>query len=468
MLDGSPVEIDSASLDDLAEGFQGNLVTPASPDYDEVRSIWNAMIDRRPGLIARCSSPEDVAAAVRLAADHDLLVSVRGGGHNIAGNAVCEGGLMIDLSLMREVEVDAASKTARVAPGATLGDVDTATLAHGLALPVGINSTTGIAGLTLGGGFGWLCRKWGLTIDSLRSADVVLASGERAHASAESHPDLFWALRGGGGNFGIVTSFEFDLHPAGPDLLSGLIVHPLAHAREALAHYREIAAGLPEDVAVWVVARKAPPLPFLPEEVHGTEVVIFAIVCAGDPEAGRKALAPLVEWGEPIAVALAEQPFVAFQQAFDPLLTPGVRNYWKSHNFNELEDGLMDTVVDFASRLPSDESEIFILHAGGASARVAPEATAYWHRDACFVMNVHTRWTDAAEDETAIAWAREFFEASSAFATGGVYVNFMPEDETGRVEAAYGGNFERLAAIKATYDPGNRFRMNQNIAPAVE
>jgi FAD/FMN-containing dehydrogenase len=467
-LDGTPVEIDSRSLGALAEAFEGTLVSANSPDYDEVRAVWNAMIDRRPGLIARCTGPRDVAATMRLAADHDLLVSVRGAGHNIAGNAVCEGGLMIDLSLMREVSVDPEQKTARVAPGATLGDVDAATLAHGLALPMGINSTTGIAGLTLGGGFGWISRRWGLTIDSLRSAEIVLASGAAVHASSESHPDLFWALRGGGGNFGIVTSFEFDLHPVGPNLLSGLIVHPFAQAREALAHYREVAAGLPDDVAAWMVTRKAPPLPFLPEEVHGTEVVIFAVVCSGDAEAGRQALAPLVEWGEPIGVALGEQPFVAFQAAFDPLLTPGARNYWKSHNFNELPDGLVAAVVDFAGRLPSAESEIFIAQVGGAASRVAPDATAYWHRDARFVMNVHTRWTDPADDELAIAWAREFFEASSAFATGGVYVNFMPEDETARVGAAYGGNFERLAAVKATYDPGNRFRVNQNIPPAVE
>ncbi len=449
----------------LSAVFEGELLTAESAAYDERRAVWNAMIDRRPGMIARSASADDVVEAVKFGRGNGLLVSVRGAGHNIAGNAVCEAGLMIDLSAMNSVEVDPARRTARVGPGATLGDVDAATQAHGLAVPVGINSTTGIAGLTLGGGFGWLSRKHGLTIDSLISADVVTANGERVRASAGENADLFWGIRGGGGNFGIVTSFEFGLQPVGPEVLSGLIVHPFRDAPDVLRRYREFAAGAPEELAAWVVLRKAPPLPFLPQEVHGTEILVIAALYVGGLADGERAMEGLRSIGNPIADVIAPQKFVDFQQAFDPLLTPGSRNYWKSHDFTELSDGAIDVVVEYAGKLPTPQCEIFIAHLGGAVGHVPADATAYTHRDAEFVLNVHTRWEDPGQDAMCVSWARDFFDRTAPFATGGVYVNFMPEDEVGRVTAAYGSNYERLVELTRTYHPENFFRLTQNIQP---
>ncbi|WP_425311763.1 FAD-binding oxidoreductase [Microvirga massiliensis] len=445
--------------------LRGSFCLPDEAGYDEARTIWNAMIDRRPAAVVRCRGASDVMRAVRFARDNSLLVAVRGGGHNIAGNAVCEDGLLIDLSPMRSVRIDPKSRTARVEPGVTLGEFDREAQAFGLATPLGINSTTGVAGLTLGGGFGWLSRKLGFTVDNLIAADVVTADGALVQTSAVEEPDLFWAIRGGGGNFGIVTSFEFKLHAVGPDLVSGLIVHPFGNARDLLAGYRDAAAAAPDELTVWAVLRKAPPLPFLPAEVHGKEILVFAVCYAGEPANADKALAPLRALGEPIADVIGVQPYVAWQTAFDPLLTPGAFNYWKSHNFTALSDGLLDTLVAYVGTLPTEECEIFIGQVGGASNRIDAAATAYPHRDANFVMNVHTRWRERGDERAAIKWARDFFEATAPYATGGVYVNFMPEDETERVTGAYGSNYARLSALKAKYDPGNLFRLNQNVLP---
>lgn len=460
------ITLEKEAVEKLRERLQGELLAPDHPAYDEARAVWNGMIDRRPGLIARCAGADDVLAAIRFARENGLEVAVRGGGHHIAGNSVCDGGFMIDLSPMKTVEVQPREQTARVGPGATLAEVDGATQAHGLATPLGINSTTGIAGLTLGGGFGWLSRVHGLTIDNLAAADVITADGERLRASDEENPDLFWALRGGGGNFGVVTSFEYRLHQVGPEVLSGLIVHPFDEARSVLDRYREFATHAPDEVNPWFVLRKAPPLPFLPEEVHGQMILIVPVFVAGDMEAGKELVAPLRAVGEPIADVVGPHPYTGWQQAFDPLLTPGARNYWKSHNFASLEDAALDTIVDYAGRLPSNQSEIFVGRLGGQVNRVPADGTAYPHRDAEYVMNVHTRWEDPAEDDRCAAWAREFFDRMGAFATGGVYVNFMPADETERVKAAFGSNYDRLATLKKRYDPHNFFHLNQNIAPA--
>ena len=412
--DGGTICLNGKALKTFANSLRGEVVTAQSADYNEVRSIWNAMIDRRPGLIARCLGADDVVSAVNLAREHRLLFSVRGAGHNIAGNALCDDGLLIDLSLMKSVQVDEEKRTARVDPGSTLGDLDRETQAFALATPVGINSTTGVAGLTLGGGFGWLSRKHGLTIDNLLSAEVVTASGEQLTVSESSHPDLFWGIRGGGGNFGIVTSFEYRLHPVGPDVFSGLIVHPGSNATEVLNYYRQFTAAAPEELTVWVVLRKAPPLPFLPENIHGTDVVVLASLYAGDVSKGEKLLEPLRRFGSPVGEAMFPHKFTDWQAAFDPLLTPGARNYWKSHNIRELSDGLIGTTLDFAGRLPTDQTEIFIAQMGGATNRVPADATAYTGRDAEFIMNVHTRWDNPGDDDRCVAWAREFFDASTS------------------------------------------------------
>lgn len=463
-LSGEMKTLSEATIEAFSGGIRGPLMKPDDTGYEDARQIWNAMIDRRPGMIVQCSGTADVMAAVKFAREHQLLVSVRGAGHNIAGKSLYDGALLIDLSAMNSVQVDPDARIAVAGPGATLGDLDHETQAYGLAVPVGINSTTGVGGLTLGGGFGWLSRKYGLTVDNLLAAEVVTAEGERIRCDANSHGDMFWATCGGGGNFGIVTSFEFRLHPVGPEVMSGPAVFPFDQATSVLKAYRDFCADCPDELTVWAVIRDAPPLPFLDPDVHGSRVLIIVALYNGDMTEGEKALAPLRQLGSPIADGFAPHPFVGFQQAFDPLLTPGVRNYWKSHNFTGLTDELIDMLVDYGSRLPSPDSEIFIAQMGGATNRVDSSATAYPHRDAEFVMNVHTRWDKPDQDQTCIDWARDFYDATLPLATGGVYVNFISEGED-RIEGAYGANYERLTKVKGKYDPDNFFRVNQNIKP---
>jgi FAD/FMN-containing dehydrogenase len=470
-VNSKPADAKSSTIDPEAIGklrgqIRGSVILPDDANYHTVRSIWNGMIDRKPALIIVATGAADVILAVNFAREHNTLLAIRGGGHNIAGNAVCDGGVMLDLSAMKSVRVDPHARTARVEPGVTLGEFDREAQAFGLTTPTGINSTTGIAGLTLGGGFGWLSRKYGITADNLISADVVTADGKLLHASAHENADLFWALRGGGGNFGVVTSFEFRLHPVGPMVLAGLIVHPLANAKSVLQGFREIMAKAPAELACWFVSRKAPPLPFLSPEVHGTEVLVLAMCYCGDLDAGQAAVAPLRALGSPLADVVGPMPYAGWQTAFDPLLAPGARNYWKSHSFTTLSDEAIDVFVDYLGRLPGAECEVFCAHLGGAINQVPATATAYPHRDVNFILNVHTRWRDVAEDEKCIAWARGLFKDMEPHATGGVYVNFMPEDEEKRVsQGAYGANYARLAALKHKYDPTNLFRLNQNILP---
>jgi FAD/FMN-containing dehydrogenase len=450
-------------LDRFRTSIKGKVVRPEDPDFDEVRKIWNAMIDRRPAAIVQCADASDVQRAIAFAGENKLDLTIRGAGHNIAGNAVCDNGLMIDLSTLRKVTVDAGRRRAVVDPGATLGDFDAAAQAHGLATPVGINSTTGIAGLTLGGGFGWLTRLHGMTIDHLLSAEVVTADGQKRDASEKENSDLFWAIRGGGGNFGVVTKFEFGLQPVGPEILAGLLVFPFEQARQVLSSYREFMKSAPEELNVWVVMRKAPPLPFLPEAVHGKEVVVFAVFYVGDLAAGQKLVDRLRGFGNLHGEHLGPAPYTNWQQALDPLLTPGARNYWKSHNFTELSDGAFNTMIEYAGKLPSPQCEVILACIAGAANRVPPDATAYRHRDAKFIMNVHGRWESPTEDQKCIAWSRELFKATTPFASAGAYVNFMTEEEGERVAAVYGANYQRLMEIKRKYDPHNLFHFNQNI-----
>ena len=460
------VAVGDEAITALRANLRGSLLLPDDAGYDVARTLWNSMIDRRPAAIVRAAGAADVMQAVNFARQHKLLLAVRGGGHNIAGNAACDGGLMIDLSAMKSVRVDPAAKLARVEPGALLADFDRETQAFGLSTPTGINSTTGMAGLTLGGGFGWQSRKRGLTIDNLNAVDVVLASGEFVQASATQHADLFWAVRGGGGNFGVVTSFEYRLHALGPEVYAGLIVYPLEQARQVFDGYRKFTAAAGDEMTVWLVLRKAPPLPFLPAQVHGTPVVVVALCWIGETARGDDVTRPLRELGTPAGTMVGPMPFAAWQSAFDPLLTPGARNYWKSHDFKALGGDVERILCDAITRLPSDECEAFVGHLGAQVNRVGAADTAYPHRDVEFVVNLHTRWREAADDRKCIDWARGLFDALAPHATGGVYVNFMPEDETQRVAAgAYGANHARLAALKAKYDPSNLFRLNQNIAP---
>ncbi|MDH3286273.1 MAG: FAD-binding oxidoreductase [Betaproteobacteria bacterium] len=457
----------SKTIEQFRSAIRGQVIVPGDAEYEQARKIWNSTIDRKPAIIARCLGNADVVAAISLAREQELPLAVRGGGHNIAGNAVCDDGLVVDLSLMRSVRVDPDARLARVEPGALLGDVDQECQAYGLATPLGINSTTGIAGLTLGGGFGWLSRKHGMTVDNLVSVEVITADGQRVVASDKKNPELFWAVRGGGGNFGVVTMFEFQLHRVGPEILSGLIVFPMEQAKSVLEQYREFIKTMPEDLNVWVVLRNAPPLPFLPESVHGKGVIVLAIVYLGDADVGRRAVEPLRGFGKAYGEHIGPAPYAAWQQAFDPLLGPGARNYWKSHNLAVIKDETIDAALRCAGTLPTGECEIFIGLLGGAASRVPVDAMAYGARDAEMVMNIHARWQTMSDDKRCIGWAREAFEAVGRHATGSVYVNFLTAEEGARVGAAYGANHARLVEIKNRYDPTNRFRLNQNIRPSI-
>jgi FAD/FMN-containing dehydrogenase len=462
-LQGSHGRVIDLARSDL-DGFRGQVLAPNDEGYDAARSIWNTMIDRRPGLILRCTGTADVIVAVRFASEHDLLVSVRGGGHNIAGSALCDGGVMIDLSPMRAAQVWPGERRAAVQGGALLGDLDHETQAFGLAVPTGINSTTGVAGLALGAGFGWLSRAFGHAADNMLAADVVTADGALRHVSEAAEPDLFWALRGGGGNFGVVTNFEFRCHPVGPSFLSGPVLHRLEDARDVLREYRVLARELPDEATCWTVLRLAPPLPFLDPKHHGRPVLILVMTYAGEIAAGEAALARLRAIGTPLADGVSPHPYARWQAAFDGLLGPGARNYWKSHDLTDFTDEAIELMVRAAEALPDEECEIFTAQLGGAAGRISSDAIAFPHRTHQYTVNMHGRWRDPAKDEACIAWVRTLFAAMAPHATGSVYSNFVPEAES-RTIGPYGANLPRLEAIKKRFDPENRFRTNVNIAP---
>lgn len=462
--EGLLVNISSSSLKDLRSNIHGKVITPQDNEYESARLVWNGMIDRNPAFIVQCSGTADVIKAVHFAKEHNLLISVRGAGHNIAGRSLEDQVFLIDLSKLRYVHVNPEEETAIVSPGATLADVDQETQIYGLALPTGINSTTGIAGLVLGGGFGWLSRKYGMTVDSLISAEVITVNGDRVVCSKDKHPELFWAIRGGGGNFGIVTSFKFKLHKVGPVVFSGPVVFDIKDAKEVLHRYREFCKNASDEVTVWAVIRHCPPFPFVDESFKGKPVLILVGIYNGSLKEGKKNLSKLKEMGRSIGDDLGPHLFTDFQKTFDPLLVPGARNYWKTNNFIELDDQLIDILLEFISRkLPSLETEIFFGQMGGETNRVAKDATAYPHRDVEFIMNVHTRWEDKSNDKFCISWARDFFEATKPFATGGAYVNFVSEGDD-NLEGAYSGNIKKLIAVKAKYDPKNVLRSNLNIS----
>ncbi|MFP9061768.1 FAD-binding oxidoreductase [Natrialbaceae archaeon A-chndr2] len=457
--------VDDRDYESLTQKIHGEVLRPDDEGYNEAREVWNAMIDRHPAVIAQCAGVADVIQAVEFARDYDLSLAVKGAGHNVAGNAVCDDGLVIDLSPMSSVRVDPVARTVRVGPGATLADIDHETQAFGLATPMGFVSETGISGLTLGGGFGWLSRKYGMTIDNLRSVDLITADGELIHASEDENPDLFWGLRGGGGNFGIVTSFEFDLHEVGPEILAGLIVYPAADAKAVARHWRDFVADAPDDLSVWVLAGTAPPFPFIPEEYHGSTILAVVPVYTDNVDEGMALVKPLREFGEPVADNVAPRPYAAWQQYFDPANTSGARNYWKSLNFDHFSDDVIDTFLEYGRNLPTADSKIGVAHLGGAASRVPGDSTAYPHRDAEFVVNITPRWTEPARDDQCIGWAREAHTALTEHSTAGTYVNFITE-ETGEEQFAYRENYDRLVELKNEYDPTNLFSLNQNVKPS--
>lgn len=457
--------LETPSIDTLKAAVRGDIVLPESDNFDEVRAVWNDMINRRPSIIVRCTGVADVKACLAFAKEAGLQICIRGAGHNIAGNAIADNRLMIDLSAMRAVSVDPDTKTVTAAPGATLGDIDHETKEFGLAVPTGINSTTGISGLALGGGLGWLTRKYGMTSDSLLEVQLVTATGEVVTASKTENSDLFWALRGGGGNFGVVTRWKFQAYPVSM-VFAGLVVFPAEERKSVLQQYREYVNTLPVSSNVWVVLRKAPPLPFLPESSHGKDVLVLAMFHDGDEADGNAIADTLKSFGNPIGTHYGMMPFAMWQQAFDPLLEPGARNYWKSHNMTELSDPFFDTMIEYASAAPHPETELFIGYLAGRSNEIDPTDTAYAHRHTKFVVNMHGRWRDPDDDEFCIQWARDLFGATKQYAASGVYINFLTEDETDRIKDGFGPNYDRLVEIKSKYDPDNCFNLNQNIKPA--
>ena len=453
---------------DLKGSTRGEVLLPGDNGYEQARTVWNGMIDRHPAVIIRCQGAGDVIKAVRFARQHGLVVSVKGGGHNVAGNAVNDNGMMIDLSKMRGVRVDPVNRRARVEPGATWREFDREAQAFGLATTGGLVSSTGVAGFTLGGGIGWLVRKHGLAFDNLISVDLITAEGELVTANLEENRDLFWGVRGGGGNFGIVSSFEFKLHPVGPTVLGGLVLHQASEARKLMEFFRDFSETAPVELTMVMAFLTAPPLPFIPSELVGTHMIGVAVCYSGPLDEGERILAPLKKYGIPVADVIEPMPYVFMQSSLDETAPAGMRNYWKTAYLKELDDGTISTLLEFWERIPSPLSAIHIHQLGGMLRKVDEGSTAYSNRDAKYVMNIVCGWEDPSEDEKNINWTRDFFNAMQKYSTGAAYLNFLGEEGQDRVRAAYGeGKYRKLAELKKKYDPTNFFHMNQNIKPAL-
>jgi hypothetical protein len=448
--------IDSGVIEDFSKGVAGSVVLPTDPNYESARKIWNASIVKHPGMIVRCSGVADVVHAVKFARTNDLLVAIRGGGHNVAGRALCDDGIVIDFSEMRGVYVDPRKRTARVQAGATLGDVDRETHLFGLAVPAGVVSKTGIAGLTLGGGVGWLVRKYGLTCDNVLSFEVATAEGKLLTASADENTDLCWALRGGGGNFGIVTSFLFQAHPV-DTVLGGLIVHARDQARDVIRHYRDFLTSAPEELTAYAALLCTP----------DGEPAVGVIPCyCGDLSEGERVIKPLREFGSPLLDAIQPMPFPMMQKLLDDAFPDGTQNYWKSTFVTELSDEVIDLIVEGANKAQSPLSAVVIEFYGGAAGRVGTSETAFAQRQSEYDIGIMAQWTDPAENNTHIGWARDLSDALSPYSSGRYLLNFLSEESPDTIKSAFGDNYSRLAEVKKKYDPENFFSLNQNIKPA--
>ena len=456
----------NAQLDTLREQTRGPVVGPQDDGYDVARTVRNAMIDKRPAVVVRPASAGDVMTAVRFAAENGLTVAVRGGAHSVPGFGTCDDGVVVDLSGMRGVRVDPVPRTARVEGGATWGDLNDATYPFGLATTGGIISTTGVGGLTLGGGIGYLARGLGLALDNLISADVVTGDGTFHLASDKSDTDLFWAIRGGGGNFGVVTSFEFRLSPV-KDIYGGPMFFELDKAADLLRFYREFIVDAPEQLGCFPAYQIAPPLPFIPEDRHGEPFIAMVACWAGDPDEGEKALQPIRDVGPRVAEMVGPMPYPALNSAFDALVPPGLHHYWKANFVKELTDDAIAAHLEHGPKLPAVNSTMHIYPINGACHRVASDSTAFAYRDATFATVIAGMWPpDEVDDDAAIAWVRDYYDATAPHSEEGGYINFMAEDDQSRIRANYKGNYDRLAATKRKYDPDNVFRHNQNILPA--
>ena len=466
-LDGREVPLTAETLEAFREGFRGQILEQGEPGYDDARKLWNGMHDKYPALIARCSGTADVVAAVNFARDQGLLLSVRGGGHNVAGNAVADGGLMIDMSLMRGVHVDAARKTARVQAGARWGDVDRETQLHGLVTPGGEISTTGVAGYTLSGGMGLLHRKWGLACDNLLSVEIVTAAGDVLTASEGEHPDLFWAVRGGGGNFGVVTSFEYRLHQLGPEVFAAAVIYLADNGEHILNKWWEFTRSSPDEVTGQIILWTVPEIPEIPANYHGQPAMFVLGMYAGPVEDGVRVLQPLREIEEPLLDLSEAAPYVMHQSGFDDFFPDGALYYWKSLTVDALSDQINRIMLRQLSERPSLETPLVLRHLGGAMGRVPEDATAYGNRSAQYNISIDGRWSDPADSETNIAWVRKCWDELYDLSGGGVYLNFagFAEDVDSLARAGHQKNYDRLRQVKRHYDPTNLFRMNINIKP---
>jgi len=452
------------TIDQLRERVRGEVITPEDEDYEEARTVYNAMIDRRPRVVVRCTSTADVMATVDFARENQLDLAIRGGGHSVPGFGTVDDGAVIDLSGMRGVTVDAGARTARAEGGATWGDFNDATHAHGLATTGGIISTTGVGGLTLGGGIGYLARGFGLSCDNLISAEVVTADGRSVTASEKENQDLFWAIRGGGGNFGVVTSFEFRVHPVN-EIYGGPMFFEVDDAGTVLRFYREFIADAPEQFGGFPAWQIAPPLPFVPENRHGDTFLAFVACWAGPLDQGERVLKPLHDVAPVVAEHVGPMPYPALNSAFDALVPPGLQHYWKANFVTELNDQAIEAHLEHGPKVPAVNSTVHIYPINGACHRVAPDATAFAYRDATFANVIAGMWPDPTQNEANIKWVRDYYDATAPLSEEGGYVNFMAGDDQDRIKANYKGNYERLVEIKRKYDPGNLFHLNQNIKP---
>jgi FAD/FMN-containing dehydrogenase len=452
------------TIDQLRERVRGEVITPGDEGYEEARKVYNAMIDRRPRVVVRCTSTADVMATVDFARENQLDLAIRGGGHSVPGFGTVDDGVVIDLSGMRGVTVDAGARTARAEGGATWGDFNDATHAHGLATTGGIISTTGVGGLTLGGGIGYLARGFGLSCDNLISAEVVTADGRSVTASEKENQDLFWAIRGGGGNFGVVTSFEFRVHPV-KEIYGGPMFFEVDDAGTVLRFYREFIADAPEEFGGFPAWQIAPPLPFVPENRHGDTFLAFVACWAGPLDQGERILKPLHDVAPVVAEHVGPMPYPALNSAFDALVPPGLQHYWKANFVTELNDQAIQAHLEHGPKVPAVNSTVHIYPINGACHRVAPDATAFAYRDATFANVIAGMWPDPTQNEANIQWVRDYYDATAPLSEEGGYVNFMAGDDQDRIKANYKGNYERLVEIKRKYDPGNLFHLNQNIKP---
>jgi FAD/FMN-containing dehydrogenase len=465
-MEGREIELKQETLDGLKMRLRGQVFTSGDVGYEESRTVWNAMIDRKPAVVARCLGSADVIACVQFARANEVLLCIKGGGHNIAGLATADGALMLDMSLMRGAWVDPLRKVAHAQAGCLLGDVDRETQVHGLAAVLGFVSLTGITGLTLGGGFGYLTRRWGWTSDNVVGMDVVTADARLVRASIDENADLFWGLRGGGGNFGVVTGIDYALYPVGPEVVGGVVAWPASEAPKVLELYRKLAEEAPPELTLVALMRPAPPVPWLPKDMHGKPIVALLACYSGRPEEGEKAVAPIKSFGNPIGDVLVRRPYAQMQSLLDATQPKGRRYYWKSEYLARIEPALCEKVIEHAARIRSPHSTVVLFQLEGALNRLKEEHSPVGNRDARYVLNLAGSWEQAGEDTTNIEWAREGWKDMKSFSTGGTYINFLTEDEgPERIEAALGKGLRRLAEIKARWDPQNVFRTNRNITP---